>query len=81
MTSPAPTSLTLGAALPGEQFAAAGAAALRVIADLQEEANSPDKIKAAIAKKKLAALDALVVAQQKNDLEAERKAFENVQNP
>ena len=73
----ASSSVSIGAALPGEQFAAAGAAALKLITTLQEEANSPDMIKADLARKKLATMDALVLAQQNNDLEAERKAAEN----
>jgi hypothetical protein len=72
----APTQISVGAALPGEQFAALGSAAIKLITDLQEQSNSPDEIKAGIARARLARMDALVLAQQQNDLETERKAFE-----
>lgn len=77
MAATASTSVTVGAALPGEQFAALGSAAIKLITDLQEEANSPDELKAAAAKQRLADMDALAIAQQNNDIEAERKAAEN----
>lgn len=73
-----PTSLTIGASLPGEQFAAVGAQALKLVTDLMADANSPDMVKAAEAKKRLADWDAFALAQQQNNLEAERKEVEGM---
>lgn len=73
-----PDALTIGVdALPiGTAALNLVTAGVKFITDLQEEANSPDMVKATLAKKKLADMDALAVAQQKNDIEAERKAAE-----
>jgi hypothetical protein len=49
----------------------------KLVAELQQEANSPDEVKAATAKKRLAAIDALVQAQSCNNLKAEQEAAEN----
>jgi hypothetical protein len=54
----------------------AATATLKIITDLQEEANSPDEVKAKEAQLRLAQMDALVLAQKSNDLETERKFAE-----
>lgn len=53
-----------------------GAATIKLITELQAEANSPDMQKAEAAKQRLQEMDALTIAQQQNDVAAERAAFE-----
>lgn len=76
-----PTALDIGLdILPvGTAALNAATAIVKGITTLQEEANSPDELKAAAAKKKLADMDALALAQRTDDLETERKFSENAQ--
>lgn len=70
--------VTLGVTTDVGAVANLGSSALKFITELQADLNSPDEVKAAIAQKKLAAMDALALAQQQNDLNAERLAVESV---
>jgi hypothetical protein len=53
-----------------------GTAVTNLVAQLMAEANSPDAVKAAQAKEKLAQWDQLATAQQNNDLQTEREFLE-----
>jgi hypothetical protein len=68
---------TLGIVTDVGAVAGLGSAALKLITALQEEANSPDMVKAAIARNKLARMDALAAAQRNDDLLSEQIAAES----
>jgi hypothetical protein len=53
-----------------------GSSAANLITELQKEANSPDAVKAAQAKERLAQWDELATAQAGNQIEVERAFLE-----
>jgi hypothetical protein len=72
-------SVTVAAPAPTDPVSAGlglGTAITNLIAELTKDANSPDAVKAAQAKERLAQWDQLATAQQNNDIQTEREFLE-----